>query len=197
MNEPGPSEILLVTRIVAIALDAAGIRYFVGGSVASAIYGQARSTRDVDIIAAMLPRHIEPLLAALGKEFHADLRVVREAVIARRSFNIIHLETMIKADVFVFNPDDFGRSQISRRTPRQLSQDDSLMVYFASAEDIVLAKLRWYRESGVGSDRQWNDVLGVLKVQGASLDREYLKEWARGLKLTDLLQKALDDAGLP
>ena len=61
----------------------------------------------------------------------------------------------------------------------------------------MLAKLQWYREGGGVSDRQWTDVLGVLKVQGATLDRAYLEEWARELGLTSLLRRALDDAGLP
>ena len=84
-----------------------------------------------------------------------------------------------------------------RRAGKQLSPDNPTSIYVASAEDTVLAKLQWYREGGEVSDRQWNDVLGVLKVQGPALDRAYLREWARELKLVDLLDRALDDAGLP
>ena len=179
------------------AFDAARIRYFLGGSVASAIYGEARSTRDIDLVAAMLPHHVEPFLAALGNDFYADSAVIKAAVAERRSFNIIHLETMVKVDIFTFKADAFGRSQFSRRTARQLSPDDPSSIYVASPEDTVLAKLQWYREGGGVSDRQWNDVLGVLKVQGPTLDRPYLEEWARELRVTDLLRRALEDAGLP
>jgi hypothetical protein len=193
---PAPSEIAQVTRIMAAALEAAGVRYFLGGSVASALYGEARSTRDIDLVAAMLSHHVEPFLAALGKDFYADAAAIGAAVAARRSFNVIHLDTMVKADIFVFKADPFGRSQFARRTARQISQDDPVSIYVASAEDTVLAKLQWYREGGCVSDRQWNDVLGVLKVQGAALDRAYLEEWARELHLPDLLHRALEDAGL-
>jgi hypothetical protein len=193
---PASSEILQVTRMVAAAFDAAGVRYFLGGSVASALYGEARSTRDVDLVAAMLLHHVEPVLAALGDRFYADATAIRIAVAAKRSFNVIHLETMVKVDIFIFKADAFGRSQFARRTPRQLGQDDPVSIYVASAEDTVLAKLQWYREGGGASDRQWTDVLGVLKVQGVTLDRAYLEEWARELGLTDLLRRALDDAGL-
>ncbi len=193
---PAPSEIFQVTRMVAAALDAAGVRYFVGGSVASALYGEARSTRDIDLVATMLPHHVPPFLAALGTGFYADAGAINAAVVARRSFNVIHLDTMVKADVFVFKAGGFARSQLSRRTARQLSQDDPTTIYVASPEDTVLAKLQWYRDGGGVSDRQWNDVLGVLKVQGPALDRAYLEEWARELGLTDLLRRALDDAGL-
>jgi hypothetical protein len=194
---PAPSEVFDVTRKVAAAFEVAGIRYFLGGSVASALYGEARSTRDVDLVAAMLPAHVEPFVAALRGEFYADPQAIADAVANRRSFNVIHLDTMVKADIFVFRADPFGRSQFARRVGKQLSPDHPASIYVASAEDTVLAKLQWYREGGAVSDRQWNDVLGVLKVQGPALDRAYLREWARELQVTDLLDRALDDAGLP
>ncbi len=194
---PEPSEIFRVTRLVVGAFDVAGVRYFLGGSVASALYGEARSTRDIDLVAAMLPHHVEPFLTALGNKFYADATAIGAAVAARGSFNIIHLDTMVKADIFIFKADAFGRSQFTRRAARQLNQDDPTSIYVASAEDTMLAKLQWYRQGGGVSDRQWNDVIGVLKVQDASLDRAYLAEWARELGLTDLLCRALEDAGLP
>jgi hypothetical protein len=185
-----------VTRMVTGALDAAGVRYLVGGSVASALYGEPRSTRDIDLVAAMLPQHVEPFVAALGTAFYADAAAVQAAVVARRSFNVIHLDTMVKADIFVPKEDGFGRSQFARRTARQLSREDPAAIYVASPEDTVLAKLQWYRDGGGVSDRQWTDILGVLKVQGPTLNRAYLKQWALELGLTDLLRRALDDAGL-
>jgi hypothetical protein len=194
---PAPSEIFQVTRTVAAAFDGVGVRYFLGGSVASALYGEARSTRDIDFVAAMVPPHVTPFVAALGGGFYADRQAITEAVVACRSFNVIHLDTMVKADVFVFKADAFGRSQFSRRTGKQLSADDPTMIQVASPEDTVLAKLQWFRDGGGVSDRQWNDVLGVLKVQAASLDRAYLREWARELGLADLLRRAVDEAGLP
>lgn len=194
---PEPSEIFQVTRLVAAAFDAAGVRYFLGGSMASAVYGEARSTRDIDLVAAMLPHHVEPFLAPLGNAFYADAEAINAAVAARRSFNVIHLDTMVKVDIFIPQGDAFARSQFSRRTAMQLSHDDPTPIYVASAEDTVLSKLQWYRDGGSVSDRQWNDVLGVLKVQGATLDRAYLEAWARELGLTDLLRRALEDAGLP
>jgi hypothetical protein len=144
----------------------------------------------------MLPRHVEPFVASLGNQFYAETATIGAAVANRQSFNVIHLDTMVKVDIFILKGDAFGRSQITRRTARQLSQDDPTAIYVASAEDTVLAKLQWYREGGGVSERQWNDVLGVLKVQGTALDRAYLQEWARELGLTDLLHRALEDAGL-
>lgn len=69
-------------------------------------------------------------------------------------------------------------------------------MYFASAEDTVVAKLDWFRKGGGVSDRQWRDLLGILKVQNALLDRTYLTHWSRELGLGELLDRALKDAGL-
>jgi len=193
---PAPSEIFQVTRKVATAFDLAGVGYFLGGSLASALYGEARSTRDVDFVAAMLPPHVQPFVAALGNEFYANAQDMAEAVSARHCFNVVHRDTMVKVDIFVLKADAFARSQFSRRAGKQLSAGDSTLIKVASPEDIILAKLRWYREGGGVSDRQWNDVLGVLKVQREALDQAYLDEWARELGLTALMCRARADAGL-
>jgi hypothetical protein len=194
---PPPSEIFQVTRTVAAAFDVAGIGYFPGGSVASALYGEARSTRDIDFVAAMFPPQAGPFVAALGTGFYAEPQAIAEAVASRRSFNVIHLDAMVKAGIFVFKADAFGRSQFARRAGKQLSAGDSSSIYVASLEDTILAKLQWFRDGGGVSDRQWGDVLGVPKVQGAALDRAYLDEWARELGLRDLLRRAVEEAGLP
>jgi len=103
---------------------------------------------------------------------------------------------MFKVDVFPVSTAPFHLMQMRRRILQPVTPDGQVAFYVASPEDTVLAKLQWYRDGGGMSDRQWNDVLGVLKVQGATLDRSYLNEWARELGITDLLHRALDDAGL-
>jgi len=133
----------------------------------------------------------------LQPAFYADLAAIQTAAASHRSFNLIHLETMLKVDVFVLQLDPFHLMQMRRRVLQPIDREGRTTFYVASPEDTILAKLQWYRDGGGVSDRQWNDVLGVLKVQGAALDRVYLEEWARELNLTDLLRRALDDAGLP
>jgi hypothetical protein len=188
------AEPIVVTLLVADALEALGVPYAVGGSLASAVHGVMRATMDVDLVADLRIEQVEPLAQALGDAFYADVEMMRNAVPQRSSFNLIHLETMFKVDVFVAKPRAFDRSQLARRQLQVLSEDPECHAYVTSAEDIVLAKLEWYRLGGETSDRQWRDVLGVLKVQGDRLDREYMQRMAAELSVADLLRRAFEEA---
>jgi hypothetical protein len=169
----------------------------VGGSLASSIYGFPRSTLDADIVARLRPEHIPSLLAALGDEFYMDAASARDAIHRRSSFNLIHLGTMFKVDIFIAAASPWAREEFSRRRLEPLGpQEDATQLALASPEDIILHKLDWYRQGGSVSDRQWNDVLGVLKVQGAALDFDYMRQWAAELGLTELLARAIEEAGI-
>lgn len=74
--------------------------------------------------------------------------------------------------------------------------DDQTPAFFVeSAEDLVLSKLSWFKQTNLSSDRQWNDVLALLKIQILNCDTDYLEKWAPELGVSDLLEKALDEAG--
>ena len=184
------------TLMVVRALEALGVPYLIGGSMASAVYGVPRSTLDADIIAALRLEHVAPLVQGLGAGFYVDIDSVREAVVRRASFNVIHLTTMFKVDVFVSRERSFERSEFARRRRTAFATDPERIVYVAAPEDVILAKLEWYREGGEVSDRQWTDVLGVLKAQEASLDLGYLTRFAEQLQVRELLEVAFQEAGL-
>ena len=167
------------------------IPYYIGGSIASSIYGMARATLDVDIIADIKIEHVSLLRKQLEEEFYIDEEVIKDAIKKLSSFNLIHLETMIKIDVFIHKPELYAEETILRR--RKDTIEDSkgtLEFYFSSPEDIILNKLQWYDDGGRVSERQWLDVIGVIKVQGGNLDKDYLRKWGRELSLYDLLKKA-------
>ena len=192
----GETELLLAVGRVVAAFDALGVEYLVGGSVASSVFGEPRQTLDADLVARLFGRHAKPLVERLGKEFYADLAIVESAIQSQGSFNLIHLQTVTKVDVFIRWRDPFGQSQFARRQKKTVGQVSPQELYFASAEDTVLAKLEWYRKGGCVSDKQWRDLLGVLKVQAGGLDRAYLAEWAGKLGVADLLNSALAQSDL-
>jgi hypothetical protein len=189
-------ELVAALRPVVTAFEALGIQYCVGGSVASGVFGEPRQTLDADLVAAVLGKHVAPLAERLKDQFYVDEPMMLRAITAQSSFNLIHLPTMLKVDVFVSWRSEFAQSELGRRIRASISREVPLEVFLASPEDIILAKLDWYRQGGGTSDRQWRDVLGVLKVQGERLDRAYLREWAARLNVADLLRHALEDAGL-
>jgi hypothetical protein len=189
------TEQIAVTLVVTDALDALGVPYAIGGSFASALHGVMRATMDADLVADLRLEQAGPLAQALGDAFYADADMIRDAILRHSSFNVIHLETVFKVDVFVAKPRAFDRSQLARRQLHLLSEDPECHAFITSAEDIVLSKLEWYRMSSGVSDRQWQDVLGVLKVQGERLDHGYMHRMAAELGVSDLLERAFGETG--
>jgi len=164
------------------------------GSFASSIHGLYRATADIDIVADIEAEQVSPLYAALKDAFYVDELAMRNAVAQRRSFNAIHFDSVFKVDIFIAQQDDFTAAQLDRGQLRRLSPDRDDSVYVASAEDTILAKLRWYRAGNETSINQWNDVLGILGIMRDALDVTYLRMWAERLEVSDLLERALEEA---
>lgn len=187
-----PPDVLAAMAPVAEAFERLGVRYYVGGSLASSARGFPRASIDVDMAAELSPEHVLPLVAALRGRYYVDEERVRDAVSARRSFNAIHLATMMKIDVFVSRGRPFDRSAFERVTPELLDAVRPSRRYpMPRAEDVILLKLEWFRAGGEVSDRQWGDVVGVIRVADGALDREYLTRWALELGVSDLIDRAL------
>ncbi|MCC6540325.1 MAG: hypothetical protein IT162_22455 [Bryobacterales bacterium] len=177
------------------AFDRLEIAHMIVGSTVSSAYGFFRATADVDIVVDLRSEHVDSLAALLQPDFYADAGQMRDALRFRRSFNVIHLATAYKFDLFTLHQDAYARAQFARRLHRETAVfgGEALEVSLCTPEDIVLNKLRWYRQGGMVSDRQWHDILGVITIQRDHLDLPYLRQWAEHLNVSDLLEAALTE----
>jgi hypothetical protein len=189
-------EIIEVTLRVTGVLESLRVEYLVGGSLASSVHGHARSTQDVDVVADLRMEHVSPLVAALCDDFYLDEPAIRDAVTRRSTFNIIHLKTLLKVDVFVAGDQRSTRRELQRRQAYRLNTSPPEDIIVASPEDIVVQKLHWFRLGDHVSERQWSDAMGVLTVRGKQLDLDYMRELAADMGVSDLLVRALNEAGL-
>jgi hypothetical protein len=189
------SQVLAAITPIVEALEELGVSYHIGGSVASSIYGIFRATIDADLVANLRLEQIRPLVKRLQADYYIDEDMIRDAIKRRSSFNVIHLDTMLKVDIFIPKSRLFDQEEL-RKVRQEVLSEGTRPFNIASPEGTILNKLEWYRMGGEVSDRQWNDILGVLKVQGTNLDMAYLQRWAADLSVTDLLERALVDAGL-
>lgn len=183
---PSVRELREVLRI----LEALGIPYALGGSMASSVYGIGRYTHDADVTAEPFPGKEEALIAALGPDFYLSLTAIQDALRRRSSFNIINTRTGFKVDVFIRKERDFERSAFERRIPVSMPDAPNEPIVLHSAEDVILFKLQWYRLGNEVITQQWTDILGILEVQKEGLDQAYLDHWARELGVMDLLDRA-------
>ncbi len=188
-NEP-----IEVTLKVTGVFESLGIPYLIGGSLASALYGMVRTTQDSDIVAEMRAEHIKPFVSALQEEFYIDEEMIADSIGHQSSFNIIHRESMFKVDVFIPRPRPFLQSQFARAQRQTFTFETEVSAKFASPEDTILSKLEWYHMGGEVSERQWRDILGVLKTRAEDLNLAYLRKWAGELKVSDLLEQALKES---
>ena len=186
-------EPIAVTLEVIEVLESLDIPYVIGGSLASARYGTARATMDSDLVVKLGQRHIPQLIARLKNRFYADETMALSAVQRSSSFNLIHLETMFKVDLFVASQRPFDEAQLSRRIAQPVAEGDSRTIFMLSAEDTILAKLAWYRMGGEQSERQWRDVQGVIKAQQNRLDHTYMMKMSQSLRVQDLLTRLLTE----
>jgi hypothetical protein len=174
-------------------LEELGISYALGGLLAATFFGEPRSTMDIDVAIEVDRDAGEDLLCRAAAEFVVPIKEsARHAVRTRGSFNLMSTEGGMKIDLFVLGHSLLDRRQIERRVRIAVpGAPDGIWV--TSPEDQVLRKLSWYRSGGSVSDRQWRDVLGIMRGQGEALDVDDLRATARQVDLADLLERALDE----
>ena len=173
------------------ALDRLRIRYAVGGSFASSFHGIARATQDLDVVVELTEEGARELFQAVAPDFYADEKTMLDAIRRGMSFNLIHLESGHKFDLFVAGRHPLGGEQLAHRklVKTAMLGGDPLEIHLVSAEDIVLVKLLWYRTGGDVSERQWNDLVNLAAVQRDRADYPYLETQALRLGVADLLDR--------
>lgn len=178
-------------------LEDLDVEYAIGGSVASSTYGFPRATMDVDLVAVVDSRLSDRFEKELGDDYYVSADMIRDAIRARSSFNLIHRPTMTKIDIFIAEDTEFARSAHRRRRRTILTPAPAeLEAWVLSPEDVILRKLEWARRGETVSEVQWRDVVGVIRVQ-TSLDIAYLRRWAAVLEVGDLLEDALTEGATP
>jgi hypothetical protein len=187
-DESSASDVLDIAVRVARGLSTAGARHVLVGSLASSLQGDPRSTNDIDFLTDLKVAQVPGLAAALGVEFDVDESALGDAIRTAGSWNIYFLPWMLKVDLFAGASTPVNRLRLQRAVASPVG-NGALMVL--RADDIVLSKLAWYRDGGNVSDQQWRDILGVLRVSGSRIDRDYLEQWAKELGLAGLLRRAL------
>jgi len=188
-------DILHALRSITEIFEKLNISYYIGGSLASAAYGMQQLAQDIDLVVELLPTQVPQFIALLQADYYVDQQNVYSAVQNNQKFTIIHLETLLVIDVIIpFSSlfEEQAKNRVKWHTLDEMIQPLPL----SSPEDIILIKLFLYRKDETFPDNQWNDILGVLKVQGFILDLMYLETWAACLGITHLLEQAYIDSGI-
>ncbi len=188
-----PDDVLGIAALVAHAVEVVGGHYFIGGSLASSMQGEPRATNDIDIVVDLPLGKCRAFVEALGPNFEADVDDLRRAIADGRSTNVFYLPLVTKIDVFGVGASAYDEIEFGRRRELTVGRSGERL-RFKSPEDTVLRKLLRFREGGGVSTKQWRDVVQVLRISGATMDREYLETWANRLKLEELLRDATREA---
>jgi hypothetical protein len=174
--------------LVLRGLKESAIQFMITGPFASNVHGIPRATQDADIVIEADPTSLRRFLSGLGQGFYVSTDAAMEALQREGMFNVLHLDTGFKVDLIIRKSRPFSRTEFARRERASLLGEDQ---WFATAEDIILAKLEWARMGQ--SERQFLDALNVAKVQGAALDRGYLREWSADLGVEALLERLFQE----
>jgi len=186
------SQLELLKRIVRL-LDETGIEYMITGSVASSMQGEPRSTHDIDIVTAIEKSQASKLTELImDDKYYMDSESVIKAIDNQKMFNLIDMETGDKIDFWILTDSAFDKSRFSRRIDEEI---EGIKVAVSSPEDTILSKLRWAKMTG-GSEKQFTDALRIYEVQQEKLDKNYMEQWVKKLRVGELYKRLKKEAQL-
>ncbi len=187
-------DLIVALAPVVEALRKLRIRHYVGGSIASSFHGATRSTMDVDLIAELGEQKIPDFVKCFGDEFYLSEAAIRDAVRRRSCFNLIHLQSSFKIDIFIKGERPFDDESMCRARLERLGETTTVEVPIATAEDTIISKLEWFRKTNETSERQWDDVSRLLRLLGDAADITYLQRAAGATGVEDLLVRLLGES---
>ncbi len=177
-----PTEIEILHK-VCNTLTRLRVPYMLTGSFAMHFHANPRMTRDIDIVVELTERDVKKLCATLSSEFYTDEEMAIQAIREGSLFNIIFHKAAFKVDFVIKKQTEYAMEAFSRKQELVLLGEK---VWVSSAEDLVVSKLDWARDSH--SELQLRDVSNLLKVKG--LDISYVEKWIDKLGLSGLYAKA-------
>lgn len=188
MTRAESGDALDVAASVGEALERVSASWFLGGSLASSLQGDPRTTLDIDLVTDLAPSAVARFALELGSDFEVDEEALTEALRRRRSWNIYFVPVFMKIDVFALGTGPFDQVEFERRKRQPLSPGRHLWV--KSPEDSIVRKLLWYEQGGRSASQQWRDIIGIVHVAGGELDAQYIDRWTSELGLSELWGKA-------
>ncbi|MHC4510596.1 MAG: nucleotidyl transferase AbiEii/AbiGii toxin family protein [Planctomycetota bacterium] len=181
------SEELEVLKIVTGRLNDAGIPYMISGSIAANYYTIPRMTRDIDIVVELKQSDVDKFVGLFEGDFYVDREMVTEEVSRQGTFNLIHNQYVIKIDFIMKSSSPYRHAEFSRKTHVLIEQSP---MWFVSAEDLVISKLIWAKDSH--SEMQLKDVRNLTETVD-SLDMGYIGDWLQKLGLEELYREAKNE----
>jgi hypothetical protein len=178
----------LLLKDVTALLRKANIPYMITGSLSVILYGRPRASHDIDFLIEAKEEDVERIkktfVSLSQSEFIVDPFLIEDAIRNLRQFNVLHLPTMLKLDFWLLTDERFDQVRFKRKRSIQAFGQT---ISFASAEDTILIKLLWYKDSK--SEKHLIDAAFVYQVQKENLDQSYLKKWAKEQGTTKLLKE--------
>lgn len=178
------NEELETLRLVAQSLNKANIAYMISGSMAANYYTVPRMTRDIDIVIELKDEDVNKFVSLFQSDFYIDEEMIKKEVLRQGMFNLIHNQYVIKIDFIIRKGEEFQNATFSRRKKVLI---EKIPMWFISAEDLVLAKLRWAKDSH--SETQLKDVRNLIETVDG-LDLKYIENWISQLGLEQIYNEA-------
>lgn len=154
------------------------------GAVAVNFWGRPRLTHDIDVVVFMQEKEIEKLAQNLGKGFSFDREGATEAIKKRRMFNLLHLKTGIKVNLWPLKKDIYDQTRLKGRVREKILGRKTWLI---SPEDLIITKLVWFKELEI--QKHLEDIRGIYQIQKGRLDEKYLRKWAEKQKVEELLKE--------